>query len=318
MSSITNSKNCIDHEVCVALLTYPLNEVQRQVNFEIVRVAVSKSTKRLLIAFERESDSKSTSLKNYIGDLYNVVWDLALSAGKNLLETIVSIPYSEEGFTSSLEILSKPEVELVVYVRNDKSTKLLKQMSRIRSSNNYSTAKIQCVNDNVEKIVSSDYISYDDEDIDLPMFDKVVLGGTFDYLHNGHKRLLTMTAMICTKEITIGVTSDLMLKSKKFAEKIQPLSTRKGKVREFLRAIKPSLKVNIETIDDAFGPSIRLPDLEAITGSMETLSGCLAVNKIRKERGLKELKIVITSRAQSFTLSSTFLRRYLTHKSSNI
>ena len=318
MASITNSKNCIDHEVCVALLMYPLNEVQRQVNSEIVRVAVSKSTKRLLIAFERESDSKSTSLKNYIGDLYNVVWDLTLSAGKNLLETIVSIPYSEEGFTSSLEILSKPEVELVVYVRDDKSTKLLKQMSRIRSSNNYSTAKIQCVNDNVEKIVSSDYISYDDEDIDLPMFDKVVLGGTFDYLHNGHKRLLTMTAMICTKEITIGVTSDLMLKNKKFAEKIQPLSTRKGKVREFLRAIKPSLKVNIETIDDAFGPSIRLPDLEAITGSMETLSGCLAVNKIRKERGLKELKIVITSRAQSFTLSSTFLRRYLTHKSSNI
>ena len=49
-------------------------------------------------------------------------------------------------------------------------------MSRIRSSNNYSTAQIQCVNDNVEKIVSSDYISYDDEDTDLPMFDKVVLG----------------------------------------------------------------------------------------------------------------------------------------------
>ena len=318
MASITKNQSVIDYEVCVALLTYPLNEVQRQVNSEIVRVAVSKTTKRLLVAFESESNDKSANIKNYIGDLYNIVWDLALSAGKNLLETIVSIPYPEDGFTSSLEILSKPEVELIVYIRNDKSTELLKEMSQIRSNNNYSTAQIMCVNDNVEKIMSCDYISYDDEDTELPMFNKVVLGGTFDYLHNGHKRLLTMSAMICTKEITIGVTSDLMLKSKKFAEKIQPLSTRKAKVKEFLRAIKPSLRVNVETIDDAFGPSIRLPDLEAITGSIETLSGCLAVNKIRKERGLKVLKIVITSRAQSFTLSSTFLRRYLTHKSSNI
>ena len=89
-------------------------------------------------------------------------------------------------------------------------------------------------------------------------------------------------------------------------------------VEEFLSIIKPSLKVNIETIDDAFGPAIRLPDLKAITGSMETLSGCLAVNKIRREKGMNELKIVITSRAQSFTLSSTFLRKFLTHNSSNI
>ena len=112
-----------------------------------------------------------------------------------------------------------------------------------------------------------------------------------------------------------------MLRNKQFASKIQSLEVRKQAVREFLKTIRPSLRVSIVAIvviDDAFGPSIQLPDLQAITGSAETLSGCLAVNKIRVEKGLKKLKIVITSRSQSFTLSSTFVRKYLTNKSSNI
>ena len=75
---------------------YPLNEVQRQWTPECSCCCIEVD-QEASHAFERESDSKSTSLKNYIGDLYNIVWDLALSAGKNLLETIVSIPYSEEG-----------------------------------------------------------------------------------------------------------------------------------------------------------------------------------------------------------------------------
>ena len=79
-----------------------------------------------------------------------------------------------------------------------------------------------------------------------------------------------------------------MLKNKQFASKIQSLEVRKQAVREFLKIIRPSLRVSIVVIDDAFGPSIQLPDLQAITGSAETLSGCLAVNKIRVEKS-KEL-----------------------------
>ena len=33
---------------------------------------------------------------------------------------------------------------------------------------------------------------------------QVALGGTFDRLHNGHKKLLSLAASICKKQITIG------------------------------------------------------------------------------------------------------------------
>lgn len=42
--------------------------------------------------------------------------------------------------------------------------------------------------------------------IDKLFFERVVLGGTFDHLHDGHKVLLTLSALICTKKLFVGVT----------------------------------------------------------------------------------------------------------------
>ena len=38
------------------------------------------------------------------------------------------------------------------------------------------------------------------------MFDKTIVGGTFDHIHAGHKILLTMTALLASKTIYVGVT----------------------------------------------------------------------------------------------------------------
>ena len=45
--------------------------------------------------------------------------------------------------------------------------------------------------------------------------DYVAVGGTFDYLHIGHKMLLTYCAITTDKELTIGITGEQMLKKKK-------------------------------------------------------------------------------------------------------
>ena len=44
----------------------------------------------------------------------------------------------------------------------------------------------------------------------LTTYDYVVLGGTFDRLHTGHRLLLSQSCLLCDKEITVGVTSEEM------------------------------------------------------------------------------------------------------------
>lgn len=48
---------------------------------------------------------------------------------------------------------------------------------------------------------------------DFRQYEVVILGGTFDRMHNAHKILLTEAVLMCTKEIIVGVTSDNMIKS---------------------------------------------------------------------------------------------------------
>ena len=51
------------------------------------------------------------------------------------------------------------------------------------------------------------------------------MGGTFDNLHAGHKRLLTAASNLSNERLTIGVTSDAYLAKKKkaFGDLIEPV-----------------------------------------------------------------------------------------------
>lgn len=79
-------------------------------------------------------------------------------------------------------------------------------------------------------------------------------------------------------------------------------------LQDFLKDLKPSLKLNIVELHDPYGPTITEPSFEAIVVSSETLMGANMINKLRQEKGYPKLEILVIKRSDISTLSSTYLR----------
>lgn len=81
----------------------------------------------------------------------------------------------------------------------------------------------------------------------IPRFENVVIGGTFDHLHAGHKILLQASACCSTNSLTIGLTGDKYISrsSKKFKELVENFETRKKIVEKFCNRVNPKIQIKI-------------------------------------------------------------------------
>ena len=124
-------------------------------------------------------------------------------------------------------------------------------------------------------------------------FGVVAVGGTFDHLHAGHIALLQTAAVCCTKRIVVGLTVDVMLRQKQHRTKIQSYTEREEGVRVFLDRVKePAATVEVFELSDPLGPTVTMPEIEALVISEETAAGGDEVNRVRVERGLAPLRII--------------------------
>jgi cytidyltransferase-like protein len=77
-----------------------------------------------------------------------------------------------------------------------------------------------------------------------PLYDSVAVGGTFDGLHFGHRKLLTLAVSSVTPvtgRLLVGVTMDAMLTRKAYADYLPDLEERMAGVRQFLQRLAPGI-----------------------------------------------------------------------------
>lgn len=115
----------------------------------------------------------------------------------------------------------------------------------------------------------------------------VVIGGTFDILHEGHKALLRKAFEL--GEVAIGLTSNVMAKELKNRE-VQDFESRKKELEDF---IKKEFKVEpiIAQIEDKFGFTLT-KDFDYIVVSPETYETAELINEERQKRDKKPIQIV--------------------------
>ncbi|MFZ0005109.1 phosphopantetheine adenylyltransferase [Methanoregula sp.] len=127
---------------------------------------------------------------------------------------------------------------------------------------------------------------------------KVMVGGTFDPLHDGHKRLLTRSFELAGPEgqVVIGLTTDSFASRK--THPIHPFAEREADLEKFITGAisthalqkKYATRWEIEPLGDRYGSALDT-DFDAIVVSEETLPVAVEINKLRRERKLRKVDI---------------------------
>ena len=91
----------------------------------------------------------------------------------------------------------------------------------------------------------------------------VAVGGTFDRLHEGHKELLK-TAFSLGKRVIIGVTDDVMIRTKLLSPLILPHEQRKKDLKSFLASRHVEGRMSIVRLTDPYGPLKTNQAIEAL------------------------------------------------------
>jgi len=119
---------------------------------------------------------------------------------------------------------------------------------------------------------------------------KVMVGGTFDPFHDGHKRLLSRSFELAGREgtVIIGLTTDSFARRK--THLVQEYGNRKSRLEQFIRDQGFFAKYTIEPLSDRYGSAID-EEFDALVVSEETLSIAHEINMVRRENRKKKVDI---------------------------
>ncbi len=125
----------------------------------------------------------------------------------------------------------------------------------------------------------------------MKKFQLVATGGTFDIIHSGHIALLSESFEISQKVI-IGLTSD-ELASRKQKKLVNDYSKRLESLVGLIEKNFPNSEYQISKLDNDFGPAVLEGNVEALVTSEETQPQGDVLNKLRSEKNLSPVEIIV-------------------------
>lgn len=148
---------------------------------------------------------------------------------------------------------------------------------------------------------------------------KVALGGTFDRLHQGHRKLLELAGGV-SERLEVGLTSDKYVASKTRADVILGYDVRKMELVHVLEETCAG-RFEIVKLDNVYGNTLEDRELEALVCSQQTIAGAKAINHKRVETNRSELPIEIAQMVLDQSgeyLSSTRIRLGLVNRQGEV
>ncbi|HUK51199.1 MAG TPA: pantetheine-phosphate adenylyltransferase [Terriglobales bacterium] len=139
----------------------------------------------------------------------------------------------------------------------------------------------------------------------------VAMGGTFDVLHRGHRKLLKQ-AFEVGRTVMIGITTDQFAKSLHKPHRFDSYARRKGDLERLLKRWGVLSRARIVPLKDRFGPTATSSGIQALVVSRRTIKTAYAINAKRKTNGLKPLiidPIDLILAEDKRPISSTRIRR---------
>jgi pantetheine-phosphate adenylyltransferase len=119
---------------------------------------------------------------------------------------------------------------------------------------------------------------------------KVMVGGTFDPLHDGHKRLISRSFELAGRDgtVIVGLTTDTFASRK--VHPVKRYEQRKAALAGYIREQGFSASYSIEPLKDRYGTALD-DDFDALVVSEETLPIAHEINSLRKEKGKRKVDI---------------------------
>ena len=125
----------------------------------------------------------------------------------------------------------------------------------------------------------------------MSKFSLIAMGGTFDIIHHGHITLLS-TAFDISKKVIIGLTSDEFVQ-KKGKHPVHKYDERLKNLTSIIFKKFPNSHFEISQLNNDFGPAVFEKEVQALVVSDETKNQGDILNKLRSERNLSPVEVIV-------------------------